>query len=436
MAKSGTFALTGTELEKFQQTNKEAEEPTKTGTSFEKTEVPRYVDPTPKEDDDDRRRRTWAEIRKKCCFEDDSGDAYDDYKVLPGFHFWQCLAKMKQDKLSTLKVRIPDCIVVLPNNSCIGLSTHPTSGHIVKIDEQYANLNEFEAEILKKDPSYLKEPHYSRKYFMCMRQESGFNEMNLSTGNDLLTLNVWKSRSNNEKLKPKHLIQKYIYPTGNKACITRMVYKTKHNKGESQGPALEAPRTPVTDGDTWECRQGVADKNAPPIQYRTVITKGVLRMVRGDVVIWECFNPAQLNRKQLTDIRMIGRSFINDEKETKAAYMPDEYTIRIDYLKKYDFVNTRKHYILRPTGPFNQACLQANYALKIRNDGNLHDDKPNVSKSAITNKTNENSFTYTQITGQPLKDFEEISERVCEFLERSYPVNIFFSFVFFVNGDR
>jgi hypothetical protein len=29
MAKSGTFALTGTDLEKFQQTNKETEEPTK-----------------------------------------------------------------------------------------------------------------------------------------------------------------------------------------------------------------------------------------------------------------------------------------------------------------------------------------------------------------------------------------------------------------------
>ena len=149
-------------------------------------------------------------------------------------------------------------------------------------------------------------------------------------------------------------------------------------------------------------------------------------MLRGDVVIWECFNPAQMNRKQLTDIRMVGRSFINDQRETKAAYMPDEYTIRIDYLKKYDFVNTRKAYIPRPQGPYNQACLQANYALKIRNEIPLDDLKPNVAKSAITNKTNDNSFTYTQITGQPLKDFEEISERVVDFLERSHPGKYFF----------
>ncbi len=94
----------------------------------------------------------------------------------------------------------------------------------------------------------------------------------------LLNRNGKITPANNEKLKPKHLVQKDIYPTGNKACITRMVYKTKHSKGESQGPAPEAPRTPITDGDYWECRQGVTDQNAPPIQYRTVITKGLLRL--------------------------------------------------------------------------------------------------------------------------------------------------------------
>ena len=419
MSKTGTFNLT--DPQHLQKQAQELEETKKLVTSFEKTDVPRYVEPTPKEDNDERRRRAWLEIKKKVCFEDENGDAYDDYKVLPGFHFWRNLAKMKPEKLATLKVRIPDCIVVLPNNSCVGLSTHETSGHIVKIDEQYANLNEFESEILKKDNSYTKESHYNKKYFMCMRQESGLNEMNFSTGNDLLTFGVWKSRSNNEKLKPKHLIQKYIYPTGTKACITRMVYKTKHNKGENLVPTPEAQRPPILDGDCWECKHGA--KDGQTIQYRTSWIKGHLQMMRGETVIFDCFNPDLLARGELTEIFNSSKSFINDEKQDRNAYMPDKYTIRIDCQKKYDFVNTIKAYIPRHTGPFNQANLQASYALKIRNNGNLHDDKPNVSKNAIINKGNDNSFTYTQITGQPLKDFEEISERVVDFLERSYPVN-------------
>lgn len=47
----------------------------------------------------------------------------------------------------------------------------------------------------------------------------------------MTTYNKWsQDRSNSVQIKDHSLLQEYIYPKGPKACITRLVYHTKHNK--------------------------------------------------------------------------------------------------------------------------------------------------------------------------------------------------------------
>ena len=81
-------------------------------------------------------------------------DEYDDYKVLPGFAFWMSLAKTKQEKLNSLKIRIPETIVVLQNNSFCWLRTDEATGKVKKLGELEANLNDFEKTLIESDPFF------------------------------------------------------------------------------------------------------------------------------------------------------------------------------------------------------------------------------------------------------------------------------------------
>lgn len=143
-----------------------------------------------------------------------------------------------------------------------------------------------------------------------------------------------------------------------------------------------------------------------------------IKLVESDKVIFICYHPQLLQTKQLCEVIMEDKDYLGDKEPgmVKQAFMVDEWTIRLEFSKRFDFVNSRRETVPQQQGPFNQPNLQANYALKLRNKGDLHDwGKPNISKGAVLNKEIEDSFTVTQITGQPLKDFEVISERVVDF---------------------
>ena len=97
-----------------------------------------------------------------------------------------------------------------------------------------AVYNDFEKWIIKNDNTQ-QDPKYAGKdgnrYAIITRTGPQFcNEMNRTTH----TMQAWQTkRSSSTVLDAPSLVQKYIYPKGNRACITRMVYKTKNNPGDT-----------------------------------------------------------------------------------------------------------------------------------------------------------------------------------------------------------
>ena len=437
---ANTF-LTGTDLHKTYKN----EEPVKKARINEQSSADKKL-----RHDEARKEEAWQQIKNRVCFKQ-GNDSYSDYKVKPGFDFWELIAKSSQKKLDMLRIKIPDTVLIFHNNSFCYLRTDGITGKIIKKGEE-VNLSEVEKVIIDNDPFFnrpIKESdtfaqaEREKRYFMCSRTSGGLNEMSFNMPSDLLTLTGWKSKSNTEKLQKQTILQQYIYPTGKKACITRFVYKTKHNKGDmanKKDPNRSRKKWPFRDGDNFN----YTDREGKSQKFKTEFEKNdkgkitSIKMKDSNHVAFECYEPQLLISGQLCQVRFFDKSLIffdkfdgidkkyteGTEYKTVQVFMPDKWTIRCDFKAENDFINDDKPGIESQSGPYNIPNLQANYALKLRNVHDLHEGKQSISKSAILNKDIEHSFTVSQITGAPLKDFENIAEKLIEFIERQGGVRI------------
>ena len=240
---------------------------------------PNKID-TKDEEKRERAEKAFKQIVNKVNFGDCERN-YDDYKVKPGFDFWRLLAKSSQKKLDQLKVKIPDTFVMIDPNS-VYLRYDENKKKIVKMAED-VTFQDFEDNIKNTDPHFCppewnpNEPkegykwekfckekeefgyEMDKRYFVCKKKKSGESFL-FSMPSDLWTLPDWKNKPNSEKQQPESILQKFIYPVGQppkgqKACITRLVYKTKHNKGDmanKKDPNRIKKKKPFKDGDTFE----------------------------------------------------------------------------------------------------------------------------------------------------------------------------------------
>ena len=436
----------------------------------------------PKIDTKDEEKRVHAEtafkqIVSKVSFAD-TGVDYSDYKVKPGFDFWRLLAKSSQKKLDQLKVKIPDTFVMIdPTSVYLRYDKHKKK--IVKMAED-VTFQDFEDNIKNTDPHFCP-PEYNKddqnervefikemdkRYFVCKKQKSG-NSLSFNMPSDLLTLPDWKNKPNSEKQKLESILQKFIYPVGQppkgqKACITRLVYKTKHNKGDmsnKKDPNRIKKKKPFKDGDTFEYKYYLDhDVLREKVMHRKFRIKFLrneennklesIQMVEDRKLIWECFEPHILLTGTNVEVNFYDDSIIPFEKSKadrdivkgddgelreipyKAVelYMPDVWTIRPGFKSDRDFVNDDKPYIDPADGPLNKNLpkLQSSYAYKIQNEAPQITGKQGSCKSAVIDFRNteigknlEHPFKVYQITGQALKEYEAIAESLVEFLERN-----------------
>ena len=362
-----------------------------------------------------------------------------DYKVKPGFDFWRLLAKSSQKKLDQLKVKIPDTFVMIDPNS-VYLRYDENKKKIVKMAED-VTFQDFEDNIKNTDPHFCppewnpNEPkegykwekfckekeefgyEMDKRYFVCKKKKSGESFL-FSMPSDLWTLPDWKNKPNSEKQQPESILQKFIYPVGQppkgqKACITRLVYKTKHNKGDmanKKDPNRIKKKKPFKDGDTFEYKY-YPESGGPisiyaksdELRQRAIIKKFKIKFIKNEEnnklesiqmvddkkLIWECFEPHILLRGTNVEVNFYdetiipyggknGRDIIkgDDGEETEISYkvielyMPDVWTIRPNYMSDKDFVNANKPDPETADYPLNKnvANLQSSFAYKLQNE--------------------------------------------------------------------